>query len=289
MNISGLIPIYKERGMTSREVCNKLQSLFHTKHVGHLGTLDPFAEGLLLCFIGEATKLIPYYDDSSKSYRATLKLGIETDTGDCDGVVISTAEVPAFDEDTITLALTKFLGKSRQTIPSTSAKRVNGTHLYEYAHRGVNVNEEYTKEINVYDISLVSFTDDLVIFKTTVSQGTYIRSLGMDIARELGTVGHLIKLVRTHQGVMDIKQAIKLEEVDESKLIPMIDIPIPYQVVNINSDDITYHRVINGNDIPVKTLGVEYDKIMVCHNNTALALYTKCGDTYKCERGLNGH
>ncbi len=285
MNIDGLIPIYKESGVTSRAVCNRLQTLFKVKKVGHLGTLDPFAEGILLCFIGRGTKLIPYLDDSKKTYEATLQLGEETDTLDCDGVVIKSQTPHLLDENHIKEVLSSFLGKSEQEIPLTSAKRVNGKHLYELAHKKETPNEKYYKEIEIYDISLVSYKENEIQFRATVSEGTYIRVLARDIAYKLGEVGHLVKLVRVEQGPFSLSKCVKLDDVTTDDVINMVHIPLPYESVVIYDSDLV-GKIRNGNEIPINTLGVDCDKILVVYQGDALALYKKKGDTYICERGL---
>ncbi|MCD8209828.1 MAG: tRNA pseudouridine(55) synthase TruB [Coprobacillus sp.] len=285
MNIDGLVPIYKERGMTSRAICNRLQTLFGVKKVGHLGTLDPFASGILLCFIGRATKLIPYIDDSKKTYEATLKLGEETDTLDCDGVVTITQAPHLLDESHIKEVLSSFLGKSEQEIPLTSAKRVNGRHLYELAHKRETTSEKYYKEIEIYDISLLSYKDNEIQFRTTVSEGTYIRVLAHDIAIRLGEVGHLIQLIRVKQGEFLLSQCVKLEDVTISDVISIPHIPLSYEPVVIYDSQLV-SKIRNGNLIPIHTLGVDCDKIMIVYQGDALALYKKQGDTYICERGL---
>lgn len=178
---SGIILLDKEKGMTSRDVDNALQKKFGTKKVGHLGTLDPFATGLLLVAIDNGTKFLPYLDDSKKSYIASLKLGETTSSLDPDTPISGTKDVPELTDAKIAEVLHGFLGIYEQMPPMTSAIKVNGEPLYKAAHEGREV-PRVKRKVEIYSINAVSYKDGALLFTATVSRGTYIRVLGSDIA-----------------------------------------------------------------------------------------------------------
>src|SRR5574344_800794 len=174
---NGILLVDKEAGLTSRDVDNALQKRFATRKVGHLGTLDPFATGLLIVGINNGTKFLPYLDDSRKSYLATLKLGETTSSLDPDTPVTETKEIPSLTEKAVADVLRSFIGKSEQLPPMTSAIKVDGEPLYKAAHEGREV-ERKTRSIEVYSLNLVELLKDAIVFTCSVSRGTYIRVLG---------------------------------------------------------------------------------------------------------------
>ena len=192
--MDGFVFIDKEPGYTSKDVSMKVGKLFHTTKVGHIGTLDPFASGLLIVMVNKATKSLICFEDFPKRYVATIKLGEYKDTMDIEGTTTETCPIPELNKEIIEKTLKKFLGKSMQTVPLTSAVHVNGKRLYEYAHRGQEV-ELPQREIEIFDIKFLDFAKDEITFETYVSKGTYIRALGADIAKELGKVKGDRKLV----------------------------------------------------------------------------------------------
>ena len=283
--LDGVLLIDKERGWTSRDVCNKLQNIFNTKSVGHLGTLDPFAEGLLAVTLNKANKIMQFTEDFKKIYVADLLLGVETSSGDLTGEVVSTKEVKQFTKEEVETALNKFLGKIKQIPPMTSAVHYQGRKLYEIYHEGEVVERE-PREVEIYDIKLISYQDNHIVFEATVSKGTYIRVLGEDIAKELGTVGHLVKLVRTKVGFLDLKDAIKLKEVNkDSPLIPISKVLTHYKKIVVEGE--TIKKVKDGMTIPFDEIEDEYI-LIVDQDDTALAIYQKVGKRhmYHCFRGL---
>lgn len=281
----GVLLIDKERGWTSRDVCNKLQNIFDTKSIGHLGTLDPFAEGLLAVTINKANKIMQFTEDFKKTYIADLLLGIETNTGDLEGEVISNQEVKSYSKEEIESVLNKFLGKIKQIPPMTSAVHYQGRKLYEIYHEGEVVERE-PREVEIYDIKLLSHENNHIVFETTVSKGTYIRVLGEDIAKELKTVGHLVKLTRTKVGFLELKDAIKLKEVNkDSPLIPITKILTHYKKVIVKEENVK--KIKDGMTLPFDEIDDEYI-LLVDENDTALAIYKKVGNRhmYHCFRGL---
>ena len=226
MTNDGFLLIDKGVGITSRKVDNLLQKKFHLRSVGHLGTLDPFASGLLLIALGKATKALSFFSESKKTYQACLRLGQATSTGDTDGEALETQEVPSFSKEEILSALNSFLGKSKQLPPMTSAIKKDGVALYKLAHQGVTV-ERKSRDIEIHEIKLLGVDLPRIYFEATVSSGTYIRVLGEDIAKALGSIGHLENLRRTKIDLFDVKDAKTIEEVWEGDLRDPIDF-IPY-------------------------------------------------------------
>ncbi len=276
----GIILIDKEIGMTSRQVDNAIGRLFHTHHVGHLGTLDPFASGLLVVCLNKGGKFLPYLEGGRKTYRATLRLGTSTSTGDPTGQITETLPVKTYEKSEIEGVLVSFLGRSVQIPPMTSAIKIDGTALYKLAHKGEEI-ERKGREIEVHSISLDSYGGDEVSFTCGVSSGTYVRVLGEDIAKKLGTIGHLTSLRRTSVGKMDVKDAHKLEEVDEGKIIdPSGFVELPRQELNEQG----YKMALNGMKLRFNR-GEE--RLLVIYQGKAIAIYERMEEgRYKSIRGL---
>ena len=217
--MNGIILINKEKGCTSHDVVNKVKHIFNKK-VGHTGTLDPDATGLLPILIGKGTKLSYYLINHDKEYEVTLKLGERTDTADSEGKVIEKQEVNVeiLSEEEISKVLDSFLGKQEQIPPMYSAIKLNGKKLYEYARKNIEVDVK-PREIEIYDIKLnkVDEEEKLICFTVHCSKGTYIRSLCEDIAQSLGTIGYMKELNRTKVGIFDIKDSISIEELEDNK------------------------------------------------------------------------
>jgi len=206
--------IYKPVGWTSFDVVKKLRGITRDKKVGHGGTLDPFAEGVLVIGTNADTKILTEISGTIKSYRAILTMGEETDTLDIDGKIINTCPVPILDEKKVKSVLNDFLGESEQVPPMYSAKKVNGVRLYKMARKNQFV-ERKPSPINIYDIKLNHIKGNQIDFSVTCSKGTYIRVLGLEIAKKLGTVGHLTQLTRTAVGEYRIHDSVRLKEFEE--------------------------------------------------------------------------
>ncbi len=209
----GFLNVYKPAGITSHDVVARLRRVTKVKQIGHTGTLDPFAEGVLPICIGKATRLIEYLNDD-KAYVGTVKLGNSTTTYDIEGEGVN------FSDKTVTLneietALEKFRGDIEQIPPIYSAIKVNGKKLYEYAREGKEVKIE-PRKVNINKLEVVDFKPELrqVSLHIECSKGTYIRSIANDLGEELGTYGHLVKLVRVKAGDFGINEAIKLNDLD---------------------------------------------------------------------------
>ena len=218
--MDGIIIINKPKGYTSHDIVNKIRKIYNTKKVGHTGTLDPNATGVLPILIGKATKLSDYLTEHNKQYVATLKLGEQRDTGDSEGEIIETCDVPDFvgahDYARITNILKSFLGKQLQVPPMYSAIKINGKKLYEYARAG-KVVEVPKREIEIYNIKLNKIEESEIEFLVDCSKGTYIRSLCEDIAKKLGTIGFMKELIRTKVDKFCIENSYALEEVENNK------------------------------------------------------------------------
>ena len=224
----GILPIYKEKGMTSHDCVNIARRLFNTRAVGHTGTLDPMAEGVLVLLVGRATKLERFLVSDSKEYSATLRLGIETDTEDTTGAVLAKYDnVP--NEDSVRAAAETMLGKSEQLPPMYSAVKIGGKKLYEYAREGKEV-ERKGRMITVSSICCERITDTDYKLDCTVSSGTYIRTLCADIGRKLYCGGAMVSLLRTRAGRFTLDDCVKIDTLREeeyearlSHLIPPVN------------------------------------------------------------------
>ena len=222
--MNGVLIVNKPEGITSQGVVSRVKKLLNEKKVGHTGTLDPLATGVLPILIGNYTKLSKYLIEHDKTYRAIIKLGESSSTGDREGEIVETKEVPNLDEAKIKLALDKFLGKKVQTPPMYSAIKINGKKLYEYARVGEEV-EIPKREIEIYKIDLISFDKEnkRLEFEVSCSKGTYIRTLCEDIAKELETVGYMYSLNRIKVDKFSIEDSFTLEDIEARnyKLISM--------------------------------------------------------------------
>lgn len=206
-----IINIYKPVGWTSFDVVKKIRGITKEKKVGHGGTLDPFAEGVLIIGTGKDTKKLSAISSDYKSYMATLKLGEETNTLDVEGEIVAKSNIPKLTNEFIKNVLNDFLGKQKQIPPMFSAKKIGGKKLYELARKNIEIEREPI-DIDIKEIKLIDIINNEIVFQVTSSKGTYIRVLGSDIAKALGTVGHLTKLVRESVGEYFVEEAIKIEE-----------------------------------------------------------------------------
>lgn len=212
---NGILNINKPEGWTSQDVVAKLRGRLHIRRVGHTGTLDPMATGVLPVCFGKATRIIEYYDDDFKTYEAEMKLGMVTDTLDITGTVLETKPVDVSEEDVIQ-AIDSFMGWITQIPPKYSALKVNGKQLYKYAREGVEV-EIKSRKIYVADIQPmeVNLEENRILFRVTCSKGTYIRTICDDIGKKLGCGGTMTALQRTQSGCFRVEDAWTLPEILE--------------------------------------------------------------------------
>lgn len=242
--MDGVLIVNKEKGVTSRDVVNKICKILNTKKVGHTGTLDPIATGVLVVCVGKATKLVEILTSEDKEYIATVKLGVLTDTLDTDGKVLEEKDVSIKKEDLVRI-LNSFVGFYDQEVPIYSAVKINGKKLYEYARSNINVDLP-KRRVEIKKIELLEFNKDYYKFKVLVSKGTYIRSLIKDINDKLKIIGSMSDLIRTKQGDFDIKDSYTISEINDSKynILTITDVLKDENCVII--DDTLFKVVKNG-------------------------------------------
>ena len=233
--MDGIIILNKPKGYTSHDVVSKVKKILKVKKVGHTGTLDPNATGVLPLLLGKGTQLSKYLIEHDKIYRATIKLGVRTDTLDGEGNIIEEKEISSIciEKENVIKTLNSFKGKGKQTPPMYSAIKVNGKKLYEYARKGEKVDVK-PRDIEIYDINLEDIKNDEIVFKVHVSKGTYIRVLCDEIAIKLGTVGYMKELERLKVGKFSIENSITINELEVQK-------------ENINDKIITIEEFFNNN------------------------------------------
>ncbi|DAB08676.1 TPA: tRNA pseudouridine(55) synthase TruB [Candidatus Gastranaerophilales bacterium HUM_13] len=252
----GFLNVYKPKGITSHDVVSALRRITKVKQIGHTGTLDPFAEGVLPICIGKATRLIEYLDDD-KAYTGTIQLGSSTTTYDLEGEEVN------FSDKKVTLneieaALDKFRGEIEQLPPIYSAIKVNGKKLYEYAREGKEVKIE-PRRVNISKLEILEYdeTNRRLTLHIECSKGTYIRSIAHDLGTELTTFGHLVKLVRVKAGMFEVNNAVSLEHIqtkeDVEKLLIAPLKKLNYMTYELNKNELV--KVSNGTAImPSKEL-----------------------------------
>lgn len=231
--MDGILVINKPKGYTSHDVVNIVRKSLETPRVGHTGTLDPNATGVLPILVGRATKISKYLIEHKKTYVAELQLGKKSSTGDIEGKIIEEKPVPNLQVEEVEKILESFLGKQLQTPPIYSSIKINGKKAYEYARENKPI-QMTPREIEVLDIKLITIKENVIIFKTQVSKGTYIRTLCEDIAQKLGTVGIMSNLCRTEVDNFTIEQSYELEKIKNAKLISIEEIFMKIPKIELN-------------------------------------------------------
>ena len=253
---SGIINVYKEKGFTSFDVVAKLRGILKTKKIGHTGTLDPDAEGVLPVCIGRATKVCDILTDKDKVYEAVMLLGVETDTQDTSGEVLKEQSVEV-SEEAVREAVLSFVGEYAQVPPMYSALKVNGKKLYELAREGKTV-ERKERKVTIFSIEILEIDLPRVRMSVHCSKGTYIRTLCHDVGQKLGCGGCMDKLLRTKVGVFELADTLKLAEIDalakeglvEEKIISVDELFEDYTKVWMKQEfDVVVH---NGNRVKKK-------------------------------------
>lgn len=271
--MNGILIVNKSDGFTSRDVVNKLSKVFNTKKIGHTGTLDPIAKGVLVVILGKYTKLCEDLTQTYKEYIATFKLGILTDTLDITGNVIDEKSCNVSEEE-IRNVISSYKCVYDQEVPIYSSVKINGRKLYEYARNG----EEVTlpkREVDIKSIEVLEINKDIIKIKCLVSKGTYIRSLIRDIGESLNTHATMVDLIRTKQGIFDIKDSYTIEDIENGN----------YKLINI--EDVLDLCVINNEYIKEATNGVKLKLdiknkyILFKSNNEEVALYKKDGEYFR--------
>lgn len=265
---SGVIVINKKSGPTSFDIVNEVSHIFGIKKVGHTGTLDPLAEGILIIAIGKATKIVELLTSKDKEYIAEVKLGFCTDSYDTDGAILNRCNIP--DNLDISNVLNSFKKTYMQEVPIYSAVKVNGKKLYEYARSGKSVTLP-KKEVTIKEIELLSKNSSSFTFRTLVTKGCYIRSLIQDISKELGVYATMSRLIRTKQGVVSIDKSNTINDLlNNNYRILSIEECLDYPIVIINDDD--KFKVSNGVRLENKW-NIEDRVIFKDSNNRLLGIY----------------
>lgn len=265
--MNGVLVINKETNLTSRDVVNKVCKILNTKKIGHTGTLDPIATGVLVLCIGKCTKLVNMITSNDKEYIASFKIGIKTDTGDITGKVIEEQSGSLRSKDVKNVFL-KFPKAYNQEVPIYSAVKIKGKKLYEYAR----ANEEVklpSREVEIKELELISFKGKMITFRAVVSKGTYIRSLINDLCLKLNTIGTMTSLVRTRQGNFLIDDSFTVKEVasNKHKLITIYELFKDYEQREIDGEFLT--KIKNG-------VLIDYDfenYVTFIHKKDIIAIY----------------
>ena len=245
--MDGILVVNKPKHWTSRDVVNKLNRILGEKKIGHTGTLDPIATGVLVICIGKYTKLVSELTSQDKEYIVEMKLGIKTDTQDITGKVIATDDKIITKKDILD-CFQRFPKTYLQKVPLYSAVKIKGKKLYEYAREGKEV-EVPERKVNIYNLELLDYNNGIIKFKTLVSKGTYIRSLIEDIASKMETIATMQKLIRSKQGKWSLEDAIDLECIDSNNsktLLSLTDI-FDYEIITIKNSDLVKYQ--NGNKV----------------------------------------
>lgn len=272
--MNGILIVNKSEGFTSRDVVNKLSKIFNTKKIGHTGTLDPIAKGVLVVVIGKYTKLCEDLTQTFKEYIATFKLGILTDTLDITGKILDEKDVTVTEEE-IRNVIASYKCVYDQEVPIYSSVKINGRKLYEYARNGENVVLPKRK-VDIKNIEVIDINKDIVKIKCLVSKGTYIRSLIRDIGSSLNTFATMTDLIRIKQGIFDIRDSYTLEDIENGNY-KLIDIEDVMDICVI--DDNTYLKDVT-NGVKLK-LDIENKYILFKHENENIALYKKDNDYFR--------
>lgn len=274
--MNGVLIIDKPKGYTSHDIVNIARKALKTKRVGHIGTLDPNATGVLVLCVNKATKLVKYFESHRKTYIATIQLGVKTDTDDLTGKIIEQGDTKTIKESDVIEALNDFLGKQKQIPPNYSAVKIDGKKLYELARRDIGIPNIKPRDIEVFKISNFKQLehDEGFIFQVDleVSKGTYIRSIARDIGDKLGCYGTLKDLRRTTIEQFDIKDAITVEDLKAEKY----ELKEPFQYLNLQKivvDPLYKFYIENGRFLDLDLFPVKTDTIIYSKDEEVLAIY----------------
>ena len=269
----GVLFINKPSGLTSRDVVNKIVKIYQTKKVGHTGTLDPLATGVLIVCLGKYTKLVEELTSKEKEYIATMQLGIETDTLDTTGQVLKTKGVTVSKEKVLK-SFKNFPTTYMQTVPMYSAVKINGKKLYEYAREKETVSLP-KREVTIKNLNIIKYEEKEITFKVTVSKGTYIRSLIKDLAASFNELAVMSALSRTKQGNVSLAECLELDQITSNTPLKTIKDLFSYPEVTV--DEETKKKVLNGNIIKLNTTE---PRVFITYQKTILAIYEKQSSFY---------
>lgn len=284
----GILPLWKEKGMTSFACVRKVRGILGIKKVGHAGTLDPEVDGVLPIAIGSATKVLEFMLEGDKTYAGEITIGFSTATEDATGQMVEKKDIKnPLDEMDVDKILQEFIGKIQQTPPMFSAVKIDGKRLYEYAFEGIEI-ERPTRQVEIYELKRTSdiyynVEDKTATFKFDVScsKGTYIRTLAVDIGKSLGYPAHMSKLTRIKSGKISAEQTVTIEEleqiVNDDKLNDIL-LPIDYGLdtfSQITLDDELWQKVKNGALLKIEDLKAESYPVLLKYLDQIVSLYDK--------------
>lgn len=278
--MNGILLVNKPKGMTSHDVVNKLRRILHMKKIGHTGTLDPNAEGVLMVLLGNSCKILPFIKNDIKEYVAKMTFGYTSDTLDIWGNLeeFEVESYPTVDE--VKEVMTTFMGKQLQIPPMVSAIKVNGKKLYEYAREGIEI-ERKAREIEIFELDLLSYDKDIEL-RCLCSSGTYIRSLCVDIAEKLGQKGILSSLVRTRIDQFTLDQTYTLEQIENGEYSLLTN----YEVLN-KYPYIAYDKIDDVKNGKRIQLPCRDDMVMIVSGEEVIAAYQHVNNgLYEAKRGL---
>lgn len=283
--MDGILPLWKEKGMTSHDCVFKLRKILGMKKVGHTGTLDPSVEGVLPICLGQATKVAEYVTDSGKEYIATVSIGTATETEDGDGETVAVdGSYKRISKEEILRALASLTGEITQIPPMYSAVKVNGRRLYEYARKGIEV-ERPERKVQIHEIELLDdselFEGEEVQFKIRIAcgKGTYIRTLSVQIGELLGYPAHMATLVRTSSGKFRQEDCLTIQEVADAKnqgnldshIRPLEDALSEFAFEELNED--LYDKIVNGQVLSQHPSLIRQERIVFAKAHKAIAVY----------------
>ncbi len=274
--MDGIVIINKPKNYTSHDIVNIARKSLNTKRIGHIGTLDPNATGVLVLCVNRATKLVKYFENHSKKYLATIRLGIQTNTDDITGKVTDQSDVNDINIEIVKEKLSQFIGKQQQIPPNFSAVKVNGKKLYELARRDLRIPDIKPRDVEIYDISDVKEIQKNEYFdfqaNISVSKGTYIRSLARDLGILLNNYGTLLELERTEIDNFKIDDAIDLKTLESGDFElknPFDYLNIPKVVIDVQHE----HFVRNGRFVDTDVIKEKGEVVIYNHKNEPLAIY----------------
>ena len=285
--MNGILIVDKPAGCTSHDVVQRVRKALRQRSVGHAGTLDPLATGVLVVAVGEGTKLVSHLQSDDKRYQVTIALGAETDSHDADGEVTETADVPPLDAAMVEQALQPFIGRHPQEAPKLSAIKVGGTPLHRRMRRGEDV-EAPVREVDLYEATVDEVSQDALRLSLHCGKGFYVRSLARDLARALGTLGHVKVLRRTASGAFSIENGLygdqMTAEVIAERLIPLKEACEALTRVELTDDGVVHAR--HGRPIgPDVVLG---DAWREASPEESLALFAPDGEPVALGRRVDG-
>ncbi|MDP9225565.1 MAG: tRNA pseudouridine(55) synthase TruB [Actinomycetota bacterium] len=284
MTVDGVVVVDKPAGMTSHDVVDHVRRVFGTRKVGHAGTLDPDATGLLILGLGRATRFLEYSQAYPKRYRATAAFGVTTSSQDASGEVLSTRSCEGVDAPALSQVLLSFVGRIEQTPPMFSAVKVGGERLYRKARRGEEV-ARAPRQITIYELAVTSFKEGSspeAILDVRCSAGTYVRTLVHDVGARLGCGAHLRSLRRIEAGGFVEADAVPLDRLEASSMRPLEDIVRPLERLDLPEEDV--RAVAHGRSLPASPDVALGDARALFSDGRLVAVYRREGQNLRAER-----